>query len=512
MMQRGNSYMGEQKVGRLLAKFSLPCIVSLVVSALYNIVDHIFIGFSSLGMYGHIATTVVFPLTLVAEAFAFMCGNGTAVHMAIRQGEYGSEPPEARKDSRLARAVAGAIILTVLFSVIIIAVTFPLKDPLLYLLGASDNTISCSADYFNIIVGFFPVFMLMNTLNAVVRADGAEKYAMAASVTGAAINIILDPVFIYALDWGMKGAAWATAAGQSVSLIMCALSLFRSRMFRLTLRSFIPDFRIIRRCLVLGMSSFLNEIAIVIMVVSLNILLSRYGSSSVYGKDIPVAVIGIETRIFTVIFNIFSGLALGGQPVLSYNHGAGKYDRVRSCYRLILLWTIIIGAVVTVILEACPEGIISIFGTAEEPGIDHALYVEYGVHTLRIFLALVICSGVARISVTVFQALGKPGKAMSVAIVRDIVAFIPLVILIPYISEMCSPGSGVINILYSGPASDLIGCVLAAILTVSIFRGLKREEAAYRRNLELAEKFSMQAEESGNACASADGSNENSNI
>ncbi len=493
-MQNDNTYLGEQKIGKLLFKFSIPCMLALLVSALYNIVDQIFIGNSRVGMFGIAATTVVFPLTVIAQAFAYLCGDGTAAFMAIAEGEENGEmTPEMRKNSRLSRAIAGTLTCTVVFSVIIIAIAFPLKEKLLYLFGASENSIGYAVDYFNIIVAFFPAFMVMNMLNAVIRADGSPRYAMAASLSGAILNIILDPIFIFACDWGIQGAAWATVIGQVVSFVLCIIYLFRSRMFRLSLKAFVPDFRLIGRCLTLGISSFINQVAIDAMAISLNILLSTYGAASIYGQDIPIAVIGIETKVFTIILNIFAGLVLGGQPILGYNYGARKFDRVRKCYRLILLWTLIVGVVATILIESIPQYILAIFGTAtDSSGYDQTLYVEYGVYTLRIFLALIICNGVTKISGVVFQALEKPGKAMAVALVRDIVAFIPLVILIPYIAEIINPGSGVIALLFAGPAADLIGCILAVILTVIIFRNLKKEEAEYNRSMTLAEKFTLQ--------------------
>ncbi len=495
-MKRSNVYMGEERLGKLLWKFSLPSILTLLVSSFYNIADHIFIGYSSAGMLGHIATTVVFPITVIGEAFAFMFGDGTAVFMSVRVGELEEMSPEQRRGSKLSRAVAGSMTLTVLVSLLIIAIAFPLKVPILSLLGATESAMDCAVDYFNIIVAFFPVFMLMNMLNAVVRADGSPRYAMAASIAGAVINIILDPIFIYTLDWSLKGAAWATAIGQSVSLILCVIYLFRSKIFRLSLKSFLflQDMKLIWRCVRFGISSFINQFTIAVMSVSLNILLSTYGSSSVYGEGIPIAVIGIETKIFAVVVNIFSGLSLGGQPILSFNHGAQKYDRVRRCCRLMLIWTIVVGAVATILIEAIPQYIIAIFGTGESsPGYDEALYMEYGAYTLRIFLMLGICNGIAKVSSGMFHALGRPLDAITVPVVHDIIAFIPIVILIPYISEMCSPGSGVISLLYAGPAADLIGCILAVILMAAVFKGLKREESAYRRNLALAEKFTSHA-------------------
>ncbi|MCD8295120.1 MAG: MATE family efflux transporter [Clostridia bacterium] len=496
-MKNSSAYMGEEKVGKLLWKFSLPSILSLLVSALYNIVDHIFIGYSSAGMFGHIATTVVFPITLIGEAFAYMFGDGTAVFMSVREGEIEGEPTEARKGSRLSRAVAGAISFTVLFSLVIIAVAFPLKEQILTVLGASENALGYALDYFNIIVAFFPAFMLMNTLNAVVRADGSSRYAMAASLSGLALNIILDPIFIYALDWGMKGAAWATAIGEAVSCLLCVIYLFRSGKFRLALRSFIPDFGIIWRCARFGLSSFINQIAIAIIAVSLNILLARYGAVSGYGQDIPIAAIGIETKIFTIAMNIISGLGLGGQPILKYSHGAMKLDRIRRCYMLILVWTVVVGIVATILVEPMPRQILSIFGSSNESGAEHDMYIQYGVLTLRVSLMLIICNGISKMSGSVFEGLGKSWQALAVALVRDVVAFIPLVILIPYISEMHSPGSGVTALLYSAPAADFIGFVLSVILTVTVFRSLKKEEAAYSRNQELAKKFRHHASGSG---------------
>ncbi len=480
-MHTDNIYLAEQKIGKLLLKFSIPCILSLVISALYNIVDQIFIGNSRVGMFGIAATTVVFPLTIIAQAFAWMFGDGTAAFMSIEQGESPENiSPEMRKKSRLSRAVGSSLVMTILCSVIILAIAFPLKVPILNLFGASENSLDLAVDYFNIVVAFFPVFMLMNMLSGVVRADGSPRYAMAASVAGAVINIAFDPIFIYACDWGIKGAAWATVMGQAVSLIIFAVYLLRSRMFRLSLKAFIPNFRLIWSCMRLGISSFINQIAIDATTIALNILLAKYGAISAYGQDIPIAIIGIETKVFTIVNSIIIGIVLGGQPIVGYNYGAGRFDRVRKCYRDILISTLIVGAVATILFEACPEGIISIFGTTiDSADYDKTLYIQYGVYTLRIFLSLIIFTGVIKMSSVFFQAVGKPVSAMIASLIRDIITFIPLVIILPYVAEIYKPGTGVEALLFAAPGADILGIIVCVILSVIIFRGMKREEMEY---------------------------------
>ncbi|MCD8306823.1 MAG: MATE family efflux transporter [Clostridia bacterium] len=509
-MASDNSFMGEQKVGKLLLKFSIPCVLSLLISALYNIIDQIFIGNSEVGMLGIAATSVVFPLTIIAQAFAWCFGDGTAAFMSIAQGEEQQDLDlESRKKSRISKAIGTMTLLTFVMSLVILAIFYPLENQILYGFGASENSIGYANDYFTIILGFFPVFMLMNMMNAIIRADGSPTWSMISMGGGAIINIIFDPVFIYGCGWGVTGAAWATVMGQVVSFVVAIVYFTRSKVFRLSLKSlFIPDFRLMWMCVKLGISSFITQISIVAISLTCNNMLAKYGALSIYGPDIPIAIIGIETKVFTIVINIVVGIVLGGQPIIGYNYGAGKFDRVRQTYKIVLIATLIVGAAVTILFEAYPQGVVSIFGTGNESAdYDAALYMQYGVYTFRIFLSLIIFTCVIKISSIFFQSLGKPVHAMIASLIRDIVFFIPLVCIIPVVAEKLEAGSGIFWLLFAAPAADLLGIIVTIILTILIFKGLKKEELHFMQNAELAEKFTQQnAAEASGAVPAADAS------
>ena len=431
-----NLMLGEEKISKLLLKFSIPCILSLLISALYNIVDQIFVGNSELGYLGNAATGIVFPILIIAQAFAWCIGDGSAAYLSICQG---------KKDTGNAhRCVGTGITITLILSVILLVLCAVWKEPLLRLFGASDQTIGMAMEYFTIVLCFFPVFMLMNMMNAVIRADGSPAISMASMSLGAILNIILDPVFIFVLNWGIAGAAWATVIGQTISFLVSALYFFRTKSFRLTKESFVPHFKIFSNALKLGASSFITQMSIVVISLACNIMLAKYGALSIYGQDIPISVISIETKVFTIVINIVVGIVLGGQPILGYNYGAKKYNRVKETYRTILIATLVVGVVSTLVFELCPQVIINIFGSGND-----ALYLEYAQRTFRIFLSLVIFTCVIKMSSIFFQAVGKPVMAVIASLTRDIVCFVPLVLLIPSIAERNQAGSGINGILFA---------------------------------------------------------------
>ncbi|MCD8373322.1 MAG: MATE family efflux transporter [Clostridia bacterium] len=468
---QSNKYLGEAKISKLLLKFSIPCVLSLLISSLYNIVDQIFIGNSNIGTLGIAATSIVFPITIIAQAFAWCYGDGNAAYLSICQGNKNTEKAH--------KSVGSMIVLTLVTSLILLAIFYPLKTSILRLFGASDNSIGLADEYFTIILAFFPVFMLMNMMNAVVRADGSPSFSMASMLSGAVINIALDPIFIYACNFGIKGAAYATVIGQVVSFIISFVYFFRTKTFKLTLKSFIPDFKLVGTCIKLGFSSFITQMSIVAISLVCNIMLSKYGAKNLYyGTDIPIAVIGIETKVFTIVINLVVGVILGAQPILGYNYGAKNYDRVRQTYKLVLLITIIIGVVATILFEACPDAIMAIFGTGSGEGIDPEAYKDFGRQTFRIFLCLVTFTCTIKMTSIFFQSLGKPIQAIVSSLLRDIVCFIPLVCIIPYIAERHQEGSGITALLWAAPCADFIAMIVAVILTILFFRSLKKKENA----------------------------------
>ncbi len=454
---KNGNYLGTEKISRLMLKFSLPCVLSLLVSALYNVVDQIFIGNSELSTLGNAATGVVFPVFVIAQAFAWCIGDGCAAYLNICQG---------RNDMRTApKAIGTGVTLTLAASILLLCVFYPLKTQALTLFGASENSIGMAVEYLEIILIFFPAFMLSNMMNSVVRADGSPGWAMIAMLTGAAINIILDPLFIFGFHWGMTGAALATGIGQLASFVLCVWYFFHTKTFKLDAKCFVPDFKAVSGALRLGISSFITQVTIVVVVLVCNIMLVKYGTTSQYGADIPIAVIGIESKVFTVVINLVVGIVLGCQPIIGYNIGAGKFDRVKKLYRAILFCTVLIGVLSTLLFEFAPDAVARLFGTPTNiPNpTDYWLFAE---KTFRIFLSLVTFTCVIKMSSIFFQAAGKPVRAIVASLIRDIVCFIPLIVILPQFM-------GIEGILYAAPIADCIAMVVTGILTATYMRALR---------------------------------------
>lgn len=473
-------YLGSAKLGKLMLKFCIPCILSLLVSALYNIVDQIFIGNSELSVLGNTATGVVFPIFIIAQAFAWCIGDGCAAYLNICQG---------RGDAKSAHKFIGSgIIATLLCSVVLIAVFFPLKTQILTLFGASRDTVNATTgameqgsldyavEYFNIILAFFPVYMLSNMMNAVARADGSPGWSMASMLAGALVNIALDPTFIYGFKWGMAGAAWATVIGQVVSFVISVIYFFRTKTFKLTLKSFIPDIKALLPAIKLGLSSFITQMTIVIISLVCNIMLVKYGAQSKYGVNIPIAIIGIESKVFTVVVNIVVGIVLGCQPIIGYNLGSGNHARVRKCFLYILAATLGVTVIATVLFEACPRAVVGIFGAPTNGG-NADDYWEFGVKTFRIFLMLVTFTCTIKMISIFFQAVGRPVFAIIASLIRDIICFIPLICCLPL-------KMGINGILWAAPIADAVAMIVAASLAVYYFVTLGRAPKAKAKDTE----------------------------
>lgn len=472
MNQSENSqFLGTEKISKLMLKFSIPCVLSLLVSALYNIVDQIFIGNSELSALGNAATGVVFPIFIIAQAFAWCFGDGCAAYLNICQG---------RKDTQSAhKAIGTGIIITFSASLLLMAIFFPLKTQLLTLFGASENSIGMAVEYFNIILAFFPIYMLSNMMNAVIRADGSPSVSMASMLLGAVINIILDPVFIFGMHWGMTGAALATIIGQCVSFIISFIYFFRTKTFKLTKSSFVPDFKAFSSALKLGTSSFITQMTIVIISLVCNIMLAKYGAMSQYGVDIPIAIIGIESKVFTVVINLVVGIVLGCQPIIGYNIGAKNYDRVKQLYKSILLCTIIIGLASTLLFELAPQAVVGIFGTPTNiPNPED--YWIFAEKTFRIFLSLVTFTCTIKMTSIFFQAVGKPVQAVVSSMIRDIVCFIPLILILPRFFN-------IEGILFAAPVADFIAMIVAVSLTVVYMKSLKDKTASDEADVTIKE-------------------------
>ena len=459
--QQEIQFLGEEKISKLLLKFSIPCVTGLLIGALYNIVDQIFIGNSELGYLGNAATGVSFPIICIANAFAWCIGDGAASYLSICSG---------RKDSELAHKCVGTgITVSTLISLVLAAVCLIFARPLMSLFGASEQTLDMAVEYFRIIAALFPCYLLTSVMNSMIRADGSPAYAMVAMMTGAVINLILDPLFIYVLDWGIAGAAWATAIGQIASFLLCGVYFFRPKCFRLSARSFLPDGKVLKEVVLLGSATFVTQIAIVVMALVCNMTLAHYGSLSRYGQDIPISVFSIQTKVYTVVGNIVTGIVLGGQPIFGYNYGAGKLDRVRQTYRIVLISSLVVGLVATLIFQFWPELVINLFGAGDE------LYMEFAKKTFRIYLSLVTVTGLTKMTTVFFQSIGRSAQAVATSLIRDIVCFAPLAIFLSAGLEKRQPGTGIDGILLAAPLSDGVAAIVILLLSVSFFRKLGKD-------------------------------------
>ena len=459
--------LGEAKINKLMLKFSIPCILSLLVSSLYNIVDQIFIGNSELSTLGNAATGVVFPVFIIAQAFAWCFGDGCAAYLNICQGKNDSENAH--------KAIGASITLAFLSGVVMMAVIYSFKIPILTIFGASENTMSYAVEYLNVVLFMVPIFILCNMMNSVIRADGSPTWAMISMLTGAIINIILDPVFIFLLRWGMTGAALATVIGQAATFIMTLIYFMRTKTFKLVKSSFIPKISSVKEVISLGFSTFITQLAIVIVAILSNIQLAKYGAMTKFGADIPIAIIGIQSKVFTVVINLVVGIVLGCQPIISFNMGAKKYDRVKELYKKIITCALVIGVSFTALFQLAPEFVIRLFGIPSNiPNPND--YWEFGVMTMRIFMSLISISCLIKVNSIFFQAVGKPIQAAITSMVRDILCFVPLIIILPLAYH------GVEAILWSAPISDLIAMVVTAILSVSFIKSLQKTEQSEETN------------------------------
>ena len=433
-----NKILEEEKISKLLLKFSVPCVMGLLISAFYNIVDQIFIGNSTLGYLGNAATGVSFPVICIANAFAWCVGDGAASYLSICAG---------RKDTDSAhKSVGTGITVTLLISIVLMLICEVAAVPLMSLFGASNQTLDLAVTYFRIVAAFFPFYLLLNVMNSMIRADGSPGFAMKAMVMGAIINIILDPIFIFLLKWGIAGAAWATAIGQVVSFAICAIYFFKPKSFRLKKSSFVPNLPILSKMINLGAATFITQISIVAVTLVCNMTLARYGALSKYGPDIPISVFSIQTKVYTIVLNIVTGIVLGGQPIFGYNYGAKRMDRVREAYKIVFRAT-----------------------------SGNELYQEFAVKTFRIYLSLMTVTCLVKMTAVFFQSIGKSKYAVMASVIRDIVCFTPLAIILPSVLEGAEVGTGINGILYAAPISDLVAIVVILILTISFFHKLNKE-------------------------------------
>lgn len=458
-----NQYLGTEKVGKLLAQFAIPCIFSLIISCLYNIVDQIFVG-NGIGYLGNAATGVIFPITVVGWGMSLFFGDGEAAYLSVSLGRNETES--------IHRGVGNAVLCSFLSGVVIIAVSYLLGDYLLMAIGATDANLAMAHDYGYIIYAMMPLAMVQNTLASIIRADGSPRYAMGAMLVGAVINIIGDPVAIFVLDLGIKGAAYATILGQFVSFVICAAYLKKSLTFHISADSFALDISLLKRIMALGTSSLLTQLSIVVITVVNNILLVRYGAVSAYGADIPLAAFVVIMKLFQIVLNIAIGISAGAQPIVGYNYGAGKYRRVRELLKQIIGWTAIVCLICTLLFEAIPQVFIRMFGA------DGELYTQFAVGCLRIYLSLIVFTCVQKVCAIFLQSIGHAKSAAPLSVLRDVLLIVLSLIVPAFL--------GVTGIFWAAPAADVLAIAVTAAVMARLWKELSQAEG--RKTLEHAEK------------------------
>lgn len=438
-------YLETAPLGRLMLKFSIPCILSLLVSALYNIVDQIFIG-HGIGYLGNGATNVVFPITVITLAAALLIGDGAAAFLSLCQGQRDAE--------RAHRTVGNAVALTLACG-LVFAVLFAMgRDVLLPAFGVTENNLAYAQAYFDTIVLGIPFYMFGIAMNSIIRADGAPKFAMLSTLAGCVVNVILDPIAIFVLGWGMRGAALATILGQIVTALLAAWYLGRTKSVTLTPASFRPSSALLGRILPLGVSSFLTQISIVVIMAVMNNTLVTYGAQSRYGADIPLTVVGIVMKVFQIVLAVVVGIAAGCQPIVGYNYGAGRTDRVKALFQRLLVAELCVGVLAMVCFECFPLQIIALFGS------EDGLYNQFAVLAFRVYLSTIALCCVQKGCAIFLQALGRPVLAMCLSLMRDFALSVPLVLLLPRTL-------GVEGALLSAPMAD--GITFLAVVAVAVY-------------------------------------------
>lgn len=465
-METGNQFLGTERIGKLMRQYAIPCIISLLVGALYNIVDQIFIANASyLGSYGNAANTVVFPLTVVALAIAVMVGDGCCAFVSMALG---------RKESDKAkRSVGNAVVLTVAGSVILTALYLIFANQIIAMFGGTVNeeTFRQSQEYFFYITLGIPFYMFGQAMNPVIRADGNPKFAMASTLAGAVINIILDPIFIFCFKWGMMGAAVATVIGQVVTAILAVWYIVHMKTVKPSRKDFALQRNICGRMLLLGITSFLSQISLVAAMAAINNMLRKYGAQDPVFKQeqyaqIPMAVVGIVMKFFQIVISIVVGMAAGCIPIIGYNMGAEKKLRVKELFTKLLVAEALVGAVALVLAEGFPHQLIAIFGAKNES----VYYTEFAIKAFRIYLCMMILACVNKACFIFLQAVGKALSSTMLSMFREVVFGVGFALLLPVFFSLD-------GVLYSMPVSDILTFIISAIIIVKTYKELNTKGA-----------------------------------
>ena len=451
--------LGYEPLPKLLRSFAVPSVIAMLVSSLYNIVDQIFIG-QGVGYLGNAATNVAYPLTTICLAIALLIGIGSASRFSLSLGA--GEPEQA------ARVVGNAIAMMAVLGILYALLVELFLHPLLLAFGATPDVMPYAIEYTRITALGMPLLIVTNAMSNLARADGSPKYSLTCMLVGAVINTILDPIFIFVFHQGVAGAALATVIGQFFSFLLAVRYAFRFQHINLRREHLRLSLSESLQTASLGMSSSLNQVAITFVQIVINNSLTHYGASSIYGTDIPLAACGIVMKTNAILLAVVIGISQGSQPIIGFNYGAKQYDRVRGIYRLAIGCNLVVSLVGFLLFQFCPRQIISIFGSG------NALYFEFAVRFMRIFLFMVLVNGVQMLSSNFFSAIGKPVKGLVLSMTRQVLFLIPLLLLLPILM------GGIDGILFAGPVADTMAFLTTVCLVsreMKRIRGLEAQNA-----------------------------------
>lgn len=455
-MKPSENPLGSEPVSTLLRRFAVPSVIAMLVSALYNMVDQLFIG-HSIGVLGNAATNVAFPLSMVCTSIGLLCGIGGAANFNLCMGR--REPEHAKS------YVGSAISMLAILGVILCVAVQLFLHPMMLLFGATPDVIDYACTYTRITSIGFPFLIVTIGGSNLIRADGSPKFSMLCNLVGAIVNTILDPLFIFVFHMGMAGAALATITGQILSFALVVFYLRGFKTLPLSLSDLKPNMACWARIAALGATPAFNQVAMMVVQIVMNNTLTYYGSNSVYGSDIPLACAGIISKVNMLFFSFVIGISQGLQPIVSFNFGAQKYDRVKDAYKKAVFAATAISIVAFLCFQLFPRQIIGIFGSGSKE------YLHFAERYFRIFLFFTFLNGIQPVSSNFFTSIGAPKKGIFLSLTRQIIFLLPLLLIFPYFF-------GIDGVMYTAPIADLAAASVSIVMVVREFKIMAKLQKA----------------------------------
>lgn len=459
--------LGKEKISKLLLAFAIPCVISMLINSVYNIIDQIFIG-KGVGTLGNAATNVIFPLVIIFNALAGLIGNGAAANLSLKLGE--------NDKKSAAKSIGQAISMSVIVSVLVSVIAYIFLPQLVYIFGCTDSVYNYAIDYGKIIILGAPFMLIYSALSNIIRADGSPKYSMIMLVIGAVINIILDPIFIFGFNMGVKGGAIATVIGQAVSFLIAIIYIGKIKSVKLTKADFKLD-KDIFRILSLGLSSFITQATILILFIFMNNIMTKLGANTKFGADIPLSVYGVISKINSLYISTVLGISIGSQPIIGFNYGAGNELRVKETIKKVLIVNFIIGIIFNIVFVLFPKQIAGIFISSSDESYD--LFMEFATLMCHSFLLVMALNALEMTTSIVIQSVGHVWKATAVSFIRQIILLIPISLILAFAFN-----KGIYGVLYAGCISDVLCFISTIFILKSEYKKLGAKQEKVEENQE----------------------------